>query len=363
MNSEFSKAITLLRFPLIVGIVLVHSQSGEILINNNIDNLYTLANFNCYIQNLFSEVFGRISVPLFFLFSGYLLYREKNISVNLYKEKLSNRIRSLLIPFIFWNFIVLLIQIVGQLTPVTKNFFTGERWDVRAMSLFDYFNAFLGISGSPINYPLWFLRDLILLIILSPFLKILINRFSYIFLLLLFAIWLNLMHIEIFISKEAVFFFCTGLLIANQNKLTFPSKNKAIIVFIFYLISALIEAYYQTILDGNFIFHKVNIIFGCYAIVILFSQINAKQKFAHLLKILSSISFFIFVAHGSLLEVLKTILKLILEPQNQISIMAIYFLSPLLTIVILSIIYFRIIPLFPSIIHSLLFGIKHSKKS
>lgn len=363
MNSEFSKVITLLRFPLIVGIVLIHSYSDEILINNDINSSSTLTHFNCYIQNLFSQVFGRVSVPLFFLFSGYLLYREKNITVSLYKEKLSNRIRSLFIPFIFWNLIVLLIQIFGQLAPFTKDFFSGERWDVRAMTLFDYFNAFLGISGSPINYPLWFLRDLILLIILSPILKILINKFSYIFLSLLFAIWLNLMHIEFFISKQAVLFFCAGLLMANQSKLIFPRKNIAILIFIFYLLIAFIEAYFKTILNENLIFNKFNIIFGCYALVILFTQIQAKQKLAHILKILSSASFFIFVAHGSLLEIFKSVLKLIFEPNSQISIMIIYFLSPFLTIAILSIIYFKVIPILPSIIHILMFGIKHSKKS
>ena len=64
-----SDTITWLRFPLIVGVVFIHDNItlGQ---NSEIINPFW---FDCVIR-LFSDVFPRVCVPLFFIISGFLFF-------------------------------------------------------------------------------------------------------------------------------------------------------------------------------------------------------------------------------------------------------------------------------------------------
>lgn len=57
-----SKIISFLRFPLIVGVVIIHSacKTGNVLADS--------------LSVLFSDIIAKVSVPCFFLISGYICF-------------------------------------------------------------------------------------------------------------------------------------------------------------------------------------------------------------------------------------------------------------------------------------------------
>lgn len=111
-----SKVIDVLRFPMIVGVVLWHSFFEGIMGLDIPDSgipIYHTTSF------FISRILASVAVPLFFFISGYLFFFRTTFSVDVYKKKLKSRIKTLLIPYLFWNFVVLVGHwIVTVLSPV-----------------------------------------------------------------------------------------------------------------------------------------------------------------------------------------------------------------------------------------------------
>ena len=150
MTSYISKIISTSRFPIILGIVMLHS--------------YIIG--KSYISLLFGLVYGSIGVPFFYLISGYLFYQGYRNSMLEYENKLKRRIKSLLIPYILWNIIAFIIY-----TFVTH--------DMQMSQFFESFWFVVGKNGhSPADGPLWFVRTLIFLSVISPIMY-LINKNKY----------------------------------------------------------------------------------------------------------------------------------------------------------------------------------------
>lgn len=96
-----SQTISFLRFPLIVGVVLIYSYFSEVVINgvdlmkNGIFPIYSTVSF------LFSQIISRIAVPLFFI-SGFLFFFKINLFTReIYMQKLKKKVQTILIPYIF----------------------------------------------------------------------------------------------------------------------------------------------------------------------------------------------------------------------------------------------------------------------
>lgn len=99
---EFLKISTILKFPLIVLVVfihIVHENITPVKLDLSAANLYHL------IYNLISQNIGRVAVPCFFLFSGFLFFFKIKdyFTVELYKKQIKNRFKTLFIPYILWN--------------------------------------------------------------------------------------------------------------------------------------------------------------------------------------------------------------------------------------------------------------------
>ena len=126
-DSLLSRTISYLRFPLIVGVVLIHSNMLVVNIQGNMVR-YDQWPVTKFVMTLFSSVFADISVPLFFFISGFLFFYNTEFSKETYINKIKKRIRTLLVPYLIWNFvafIILLIEVhpkVIQFFPLLKDY-------------------------------------------------------------------------------------------------------------------------------------------------------------------------------------------------------------------------------------------------
>lgn len=96
----YSESINMLRFPLTILVVFVHGFGADIDVSElHASGLTGLALYD-YIRLFFSVVIARSAVPIFFIISGYLLFRKvEEYSKQVYVGKLKKRWHSLVIPY------------------------------------------------------------------------------------------------------------------------------------------------------------------------------------------------------------------------------------------------------------------------
>lgn len=221
-------AIDLLRFPLALLVILIHTATGT-------------ANIN---------VIASAAVPTFFFISGYLYFLNiDQFTWNTYKQKTHKRLHSLIIPYLLWNLLSFLCIIVKLAIKVAAhripsdeltNYVTSSSWHI----FWDYgqwgeMQNLLGwtkVCTGPVDTPLWFLRDLIIVSLAAPIIFWLISKLRFIAILILFAIYASTIgYIIQGFSPTAFFFFGLGAYFA-LNKIdivNFARKIKYLLWIIF----------------------------------------------------------------------------------------------------------------------------------
>ena len=111
-------------------------------------------------EELICDIFAKIAVPGFFFFSGYLFFRGYRPEKLLNKWK--SRIFTLVIPFILWNLIYYVIEILLRLLPFTAGAFAGTSVPI---SLSEILQAVFNCKYQPV---FWFLQYLIIYTLLAP---------------------------------------------------------------------------------------------------------------------------------------------------------------------------------------------------
>jgi surface polysaccharide O-acyltransferase-like enzyme len=292
---------------------------------------------NVFIQKFISEGFTSIAVPLFFVISGFLFFNtinKFNSFKSFYNYKVITRIRSLVVPYIFWGLTGIMIFYILQSIPFAKRFFVNQ--PIRDLT----FSQILGIMiVKPIPYALWFIRDLFVLTIFSPIIFYCIrylNKFIKIIILIILLINYSFLDIPLYIfNNSAILFFSIGSYISlNNNMLYDMMPSKINVYFIFYLwlicllINTLLKIYYTgyTYYHPNFISRTITII-GVFAFWFFYDCI-AFNKMETLIK-LREYTFIVYVAHGIPLLIFMKAFSFLSLPS-----LFIYIISPILTIIL-----------------------------
>ena len=107
-DSLLSKTISFIRFPLIVGVVFIHSNMLVVNIQGTLIR-YDRWPIVAFLMKLFSVVFADVCVPLFFFISGFLFFYKPDFTRGVYIDKLRKRVKTLLVPYLIWNFVGFII--------------------------------------------------------------------------------------------------------------------------------------------------------------------------------------------------------------------------------------------------------------
>ena len=164
-----------------------------------------------FVETFVSYGITRIAVPLFFLISGYLFFlgfkNEKNEILN----KIKKRFKTLIMPYFFWVLFGIVFYLALQSFPQSQQFFTKKL--IKNYDLIDWFNA---IFVHIIPYQLWFLRDLIVMVFLSPIIYFVIKKTNYLYLLAIVLFWI-LNQDNLVFTSEALLFFSLGSFLAIEK--------------------------------------------------------------------------------------------------------------------------------------------------
>lgn len=355
MNIELQfKVFDWLRFPLIVGVVFIHAF-GNAFDYDAIDfsNLSGMDFYNLF-RVCISKVLMHICVPTFYFISGYLFFKGLEVwDGKKYLFKLKRRICSLLIPFLIWNTISILMALQGEYRQegwigiqnfISDNNYWHLYWDSNKWNL-DRVNWLGGadFNTSPYLYQLWFLRDLMVVSICSPFLYYLFKKTNIIGLLLLSFCYISgiFMRIPGFSTMAFLFFGLGGYLKMNNID---PTKCTYRLRYIFYML-AVILLIVLTFLNGHDT--KVgNLIYPFYVIsgfISLFNLVTfiVKNDIVKISPFLSRAAFFIYLSHTIVVLKYSTfIVQMFLGDSNSFLLLLSYLIVPVLTVSFCLLIYY-----------------------
>lgn len=296
ISLDISKRITSLRFLLILFVIFIHAN---LTVSDAIN--YYHYDFNQpkwveIIKSIICEILGSAAVPLFFLFASYLQFSKNDNYPILIKKKS----KTLFVPYLLWTLITILLYLFTQSIPILSRFFQNPNNIIRNWTFIDWIKAFtyqkVDISGRyPLVFQFWFLRDLMILIILTPFWIFLMKKIpgSLIIIISFLAIY----NIPIFFidRSSSLFFFLIGYYFA-KNRLSFfeiADKIKIWEYFILYFFYCLFKFCFHGLYHCDFI----GTLISCLFFLKLSYYFIRIPKLYSKLEYLSKFSFFVYAVH------------------------------------------------------------------
>lgn len=284
MTKELSSKIKLISLICTIMVVYRHAHTYEAFHGDESWGTYMLvANGITYITS--------IAVPYFFLISGFLFFKQPYYANGNYRTMLKKKTKTLLVPFLIWNMLAFIpLWFSGKIV-------VEEHWYMYVVDLLH----------SDYNGPLWYVRTLMLLMLLSPlydwifFLENKIGRRRELvvqcaIIVYIVYIWWP-MDSKMLSTEGWLFFIWGGVIRKHEGCLErMLDKRLAVLLYLCWVVSCFfVTSYYWTdkfhLLLGVFIFWNV-VRTGCRGWVAS----------------MAGYAFFIYVNHFILLKVIKTIL-------------------------------------------------------
>ena len=331
MDNITSRTIERLRFPMTVLVLFIHvlpfaaSQGGiEYTFPFNTDS------WSHRFIYFFNWIFPRVAVPMFCIISGYLFFQGLN-TVDCFKEKyklkLKSRVKTLLIPYLLLNIIFEIWRLFmissDKLELLPKSFF---------LLCKEIFNSFWGMYA-PSDAPLWYVRDLMAVMVLAPIIFFVINKCGKYVVIVLTFIWLLGLwpRLPIVPGIDIILFVTWGAYFAMKGIEPFRKMASLTGYWPVYIISLLWAVWEYDELAYNFPI-RLSILLGLSLVSALFLYIDKHIK--NVPKILTASSFFTYCLHWIYVAPLTSCVVFMIQPESEITVVLIYFACIFLTLII-----------------------------
>lgn len=353
-----SNVINWLRFPLIVMVVYSHNSGDSDLNYSAIQGgLYEI------VRTAWSIMIAPTAVPAFFFISGFLMFfglKEYNRAY--YFNKMRKRFSRLIVPFLLWNIIAWVVWLLREMnsgvTLVDALYSYSEKGLLSCIWVFytigDENIDLLGNSShltAPADLPLWYLRDLIVVTIISPVFYYGIKIMKGLSVLLFSIYFISGVFYNIpGLSSAAISFYGLGAFFSITKKdFTAITRRYLKIVLPLYtiLLIYILFLYKSTIALQLFPLFRligVFVIFGLAERIVRHSTIRIPQM-------LSKSVFFIYAVHYIIfLSIIDKLLGLFLTTSNELNHTLLFILSPLVKVTIYSVIYIFLYSIAPRLV-------------
>lgn len=295
-DSRLSKAITWLRFPLIFLIIMLHCYSVVRLEGNHETYFKVLYPFSLWL--------GETGVPGFFFISGFLFFLSKKT----YSQKLVTRLHTLLIPYLIWNFLLLALYVAAFIIGYPQDI-NGR--NISDFTIIDYLRLFWD-RGSydngnfvPLLCPLWYIRNLLIMSLLSPIIYYIIRYRREVFLIVVTAWWLMSYH-NAFIPQTILFFSLGAYFsILGFNPLKI-AHNKKIVIWVLFAIFAFGDIISHVIVATpvNLQIHRLSLILNIPALLLLADWCTRQ---GYISSLLPNAAFMVFCVHYPIVVLIRKV--------------------------------------------------------
>lgn len=280
---------------------------------------------------------ARVAVPQFFLISGMLFFNGVT-KVEQCFQKQKNRVRSLLIPYLLWNVIFVLWYVVLQNLPGIGGFINSDMvGKVMGGSLFDGLKE---LCWTPAAFQLWFLRDLLAIILLAPLLFYLIRYSKWLSSIIALIAMVLLVKVGFFAAIDyelnridGIAFFCIGGCISLFSTLeqldkwlTKPLVAISAIIFFGNAVGQMFGT------DVNVWYNSFTALTGCIVVWKSYDWVaSCKALTSHFasLKLAIGYSFFTYLFHEPVFNIIKKIGLKVLGV-HEWSLILLYLVNPLI---------------------------------
>ena len=314
INKEESARLNVLKVLMCIFVLIIHAYSDSIgtQISDTSEALY-LCTF------VLSRIICDCAVPVFILISSILLYAKSfDLEANIKKKFFS-----LLIPYLIFNtlWIVLVFakHIAGQKLGIT----VGDDVDPASFSLFEWFDAYLGLIGDfkPILTVLWYVRDLFLLNLLAKPIQKVVDRYPIPVLILVLCVWMFDIPLYYIQSYSVVFFILGYYLVKYNIHLTdFDRLNSKILLTI----------YVVALVADVILLRRVTFVNRFFILISVLSYIQLSRhyrRFEKKITVIAPATFFIYLSHRFVYEVIQVAL-----PNTMGVYLATYLVKPIIAL-------------------------------
>lgn len=343
LNKDNKDSLNLVKFLLAIGIVASHGS----FLYMSVNGVEQMGGGEFDFYRAFIRVLRDItslSVPLFFLVSGYLLYVKvgnNELGIVFWADKYKSRLRGLLLPFLFANIITLLVMLaLNRFYPAISDYNIS---DFRISTILEWFwsNPVMGVT--------WFIRELFVTIIISPILYILIkySKYPLAIIALTMLIWgysdymgLGNQITPYGLNKMAIAFFMLGTFFSIKEIDIFKLSSKVIkFAFPLWLICMVFIQSTELL--------RIPLLLSAFVIIFWLSKKVVTNKRCETLQTWTTASFFVYLYHFYLVVFTSKAFFAIIRPSGSIGALVVYSLSILVSLTILFLFYFAIKKFFP----------------
>ena len=283
--------------------------------------------YNHYLQDFIYRMIGRCAVPTFFAISGYLFFLHTEEGYHSVLKKIKKRIKTILVPFAIASLVFPFFFFVISFFPQSANFINNDILSqIKGKETLEVIKALFLDSGTgePLAFHLWFLRDLIGIVAISPLLYGIKKILPIAIPSLLCIIVASILPQIVFLTSAFWFVFGSEFLV-HWSKI-----DSRFIPFIFLLLC------FAELLYPNEFWNNVRLPVICIGVVTMwnvYDRVVGKTfclSMHHWLSFVCSFTFFIYLYHEPIINVIRKLLVLGLG-KSPFGFAIAYLLSPWVT--------------------------------
>lgn len=365
-RSVRSRALDLLRFPLAVVVVTIHAVAvHRYMVGTRTFSVDRIAGADWFFR-VIEVLLKDQSVPIYFFIAGYVFFLGLDFNLETYSRKLRNRVHSLLVPYLLWNTLGILaaglyvshcmdigvfpslhLRINPTVTGVLQCF-----WDA-GHGLFSQNPPYPWNSPvMPQDYPLWFVRDLMLIVLCAPVIYLMLKRTRWFFVAIMGFVWAVLRPFEMGHLSQLLtgfFFFSWGAYLSYHGKdmITLMRRRFRPAMCVYLLLCACMLVFGHSLGDAFGWMKGVCIIAGMVIAYGVASKLV--EKGMRVSRFLASASFFVYAGHGLLISYAVRYALRFVRPTHVWSLVASYVLAIAATVGVLLLLFYLLGKFLPSV--------------
>lgn len=323
-DKKKSPYLTIYMIILSVLVIMIHNQTLDILGKRII-----YSEINKFLISVLTDGVLDIAVPGFFFISGYLHFRK--FSVSKYGTMLKTKARTLLVPYILWNFVGFVYAYCVSNFEFLKQFSCMEEVELSLQTIFE------ALFLHKYNTVGWYLLSLMFLMILSPVIEICINKkYKAIVCVLVLLVYYTFFYNCALIRDFGTLSFVLGGIVGkDQSDIAYKEKIipvNSLTAAILFIVIAVLRMWITSKESGNIILLVGNHVLRLVLLTLLWNLVGMFAK--KIKETIVNYSFPIYVMHWYVLSIVQKIFVKII-PANNITVWIIFIGSTIITTVVI----------------------------
>lgn len=308
-----SRFISAARFLMICGLVYHHLFEIPGSRNSPRMNLENAGHFIPEFINSFFHMAFMAAVPLLSVITGFLFFRKGSVDFPL---QLKKRFFSVALPAWIWCALWLAFAYLVWLATGGNGVFAWANYNFETFGLREFTNGVFAVRQHPYAFQFWFVRDLILTLLISPFIYFLLKRMGWALVAAGFVIWFVLPRPPVFFSGNVPMFFTVGAWLALPGGPGLQATLERLRTWAWLLVPAFLLALTARIMShlsgpleaalASDTFLRLLRLLGVASFALLLWEMTWRDtRPGALLVRYGPYSFFVFAAHFPLIELLQ----------------------------------------------------------